>query len=115
MNVAIFALAAVRGGEAPRREPVNQVQLSPTSASVVLTLDLATVDFPSYRASLQGADGKEVWQARGLHPDSRDALVLLLPASMLPPDVYQLRLDGAKRDGTFFPVGVYPFRVLRRP
>ena len=114
VNVPLFMLAAVRGGEAGR-EPVNQIVLSATDGSVILTLELATVDYPAYRASLHGAGGKEIWQARGLHPDSRDTLVLLLPASMLQPDVYQLTIEGAKDDGKWFAVAAYPFRVARRP
>ena len=66
--------------------------------------------YPSYRASLRDAGGKEIWQARGLRPDSRDTLVLLLPASMLPPGVYQLTIEGEGKGGV---VGAYPFRVVR--
>ncbi|HYN19592.1 MAG TPA: zf-HC2 domain-containing protein [Thermoanaerobaculia bacterium] len=115
VNVPLFVLAAVRSGEQEGREPVNQVPLSPTTGSVILTAELATVDFPSYRASLHGAGGKEIWQARGLRPDSRDTLVVLLPASMLQPGVYRLTIEGAQSGGKWFPVGDYPFRVVRRP
>ena len=114
MNVPLFLLAAVRSGEAGR-ELVNQIPLSPTAASVILTAELATVDYPAYSASLHAAGGKEIWQAQGLHPDSRDTLVLLLPASMLQPGVYLLTVEGAKTGSTWFAVGAYPFRVVRRP
>jgi hypothetical protein len=109
VNVPLFLLAAVRSGEAGR-EPVSQIPLSPTATSVILTAELATVDFTTYRASLR-ADGKEIWQAGGLRPDSRDTLVLLLPASMLQPGVYQLTIEGAKSDGVWSVVAGYPFRV----
>lgn len=117
VNVPLFLLAAVRSGEPEGREPVNQLPLAPTSASVILTAELATVDFPSYRAILTtsgGAGGREIWRAQGLHPDSRDTLVLLLPASLLPPGLYRLTIEGVKKDGTGFAVAAYPFRV-RRP
>jgi len=112
VNVPLFLLAAVRGGDAGR-EPVSQIPLSPTATSVILTAELATVDFTTYRASLR-ADGKEIWQAGGLRPDSRDTLVLLLPASMLQPGVYQLTIEGAKSDGSWSVAAGYPFRVVRR-
>ncbi len=115
VNVPLFLLAAVRSGETEGREPVNQIPLSPTAGSVILTAELATVDYPAYRASLRAAAGREIWQAQGLHPDSRDTLVLLLPASMLQPGVYRLTVEGAKPDGPWFTVGAYPFRVVRRP
>jgi hypothetical protein len=114
VNVALFTLAAVRGGEADR-EPVNQIPLSATDGSVILTVELATVDYSTYRASLRAPGDKEIWQARGLRPDSRDTLVLLLPASMLQPGVYQLTIEGAKDGGKRSAVGAYPFRVVRRP
>lgn len=115
VNVPLFLLAAVRSGEPEGREPVNQIPLSPTDGSVILTAELATVDFPAYRASLHDAGGREIWQAEGLHPDSRDTLVLLLPASMLHPGVYRLAIDGAPDRGKGFAVASYPFRVVRTP
>jgi hypothetical protein len=113
VNVPIFLLAAVRSGEEAGREPVNQIPLSATASSVILTFELATADFPTYRASLHAADGKEIWQARGLHPDSRDTLVLLLPASMLQPGLYQLTIEGARNGGKGSAVAACPFRVVR--
>ena len=115
VNVPLFLLAAVRSGEEEGREPVNQIPLSSTAGSVILTAELATVDFPAYRASLRDAGGRgEIWQAEGLHPDSRDTLVLLLPASMLQPGVYRLTIEGAQDGGKGFAVADYPFRVVRR-
>ena len=113
VNVPVFLLAAVRSGEEAGREPVNRIQLSPAAESVILTLELATVDFPSYRAVLQGEGGREVWEADGLRPDSRDALVLLLPSRMLPPGDYRLRIEGGIERGRGFAVAEYPFRVVR--
>lgn len=114
VNVPLFLLAAVRSGEPEGREPVNQIPLSSTDGSVILTAELATVDFPAYRASLRDAGGREIWQAEGLHPDSRDTLVVLLPASMLEPGVYRLTIEGAQNGGKGFAVAAYPFRVVRR-
>lgn len=114
INVPLFLLAAVRSGEAGR-EPASQLPLSSTAGPVILTAELATVDYPAYRASLHAASGKEIWQAQGLHPDSRDTLVLLLPAAMLQPGVYRLTIEGATTKGESFAVAAYPFRVVRRP
>ncbi len=112
INVPLFLLAAVRSGESAGREPVSQIPLSKSTGSVILTAELATVDYPAYRAVLRTADGREIWQAGSLHPDSRDALVLLLPASMLEPGTYRLTIEGARKDGKVFPVAAYPFRVI---
>ncbi len=115
VNVPIFLLAAARGGEQEGRGPVNRIPLSVASGPVILTLELATVDYPSYRASLRTGDGEEVWQARGLRPDSRDTLVLLLPSRMLRPGSYRLGIEGARGDGRGFAVASYPFQVVRHP
>jgi hypothetical protein len=115
VNVPFFLLAAVRAGEGGDREPVSQIPLSADAGPVILAFELATIDYPAYRASLHAADGREIWQARGLHPDSRDTLVLLLPASMLQPGVYRLTIEGAKDGGKGSAVAACPFRVVRRP
>ena len=109
VNVPVFLLAAVRSGEEEGREPVNRISLPAAAESLVLTRELATIDFPSYRAVLQDERGREIWQAAGLRPDSRDALVLLLPSRMLPPGDYRLTIEGGKG----FAVGDYPFRIAR--
>lgn len=115
VNVPIFTLAAVRGGEDTGREPVNRIPLPAADGPVVLTLELAVIDFPAYRASLRDEAGREVWQARGLRPDSRDALTILLPSSMLASGIYELKVEGAEDGGKPFAVGVYPFRAVRQP
>jgi hypothetical protein len=113
VNLPLFTLAAVRGGEEAGREPVNRVPLAAATPSAVFTLELAAVEYPSYRASLRDESGKETWQAGDLRPDRRDSLVLLLPSRMLPPGLYRLTIEGVQDDGKTFAVAVYPFRVVR--
>ncbi|HEV7503897.1 MAG TPA: zf-HC2 domain-containing protein [Thermoanaerobaculia bacterium] len=115
VNVPIFLLAAVRSGEQEGREPVNRIPLAAAAGPVILTLELATIDYPSYRASLRAEDGKEFWQARGLRPDNRDALVILLPSRMLRPGSYRLAIEGDRGNGKEFAVAAYPFRVVGSP
>ena len=113
MNLPLFTLAAVRSGEESGREPVNRLPLDSKTPSVILTMELPTVDFPAYRAALRDERGQEIWQAGGLHPDGRDSLVILLPSRMLSPGIYGLTLEGVKPDGQGFAVAAYPFRVVR--
>jgi len=114
VNVPVFMLAAVRSEEAGR-EPVNRIPLSAEAGPVIFNLELATIDYPSYRATLRTEDGKEIWQAGGLRPDSRDALVILLPSRMLRPGAYRLAIEGARGNGKGFAVAAYPFRVIPHP
>lgn len=113
VNLPLFTLAAVRGDEEAGREPVNRVPLAAATPSAIFTLELAAIEYPSYRASLRDGSGNEIWQAGDLHPDGRDSLVLLLPSRMLPPAVYRLTIEGVKSDGRGFAVAGYPFRVVR--
>jgi anti-sigma factor RsiW len=112
VNLPIFMLAAVRSGDDAGREPVNRVPLAATTPAVLFNLELAAIEYPSYHASLRNESGKEIWQAGNLRPDSRDALVILLPSSMLPPGVYQLAIEGVKGGGQAVAVAAYPFRVV---
>ncbi len=113
VNLPLFTLAAVRGGEEAGREPVNRVPLAAATPSVLFDLALAMVDDPSYRAVLRDAAGHEVWRGRDLHPDGRDSLVLLLPSRLLPAGVYQLTITGVKNGAPEAVVAAYPFRVVR--
>jgi hypothetical protein len=113
VNLPLFTLAAVRSGEDGGRAPVNRLQLAPETPSVIFTIELATIDFPSYRASLRDGGGKELWQGGGLHPDSRDSLVFLLPARLLSPGLYRLTLEGVKAEGQGYAVGMYPLQVTK--
>lgn len=111
VNIPIFVLAALRSADEAGREPVNQIPLPTAGQPLLLTIELATVDSPTYQASLLDGKGKEIWQSTGLKADDRDTLNLLLPSSMLAPGLYELRIEGGKG----VTVGAYPFRVVGRP
>ncbi|HEV7668915.1 MAG TPA: zf-HC2 domain-containing protein [Thermoanaerobaculia bacterium] len=110
VNIPYFVLAAVRSGEGSR-EPVNQLRIPNRDGSFLLAVELAIVDYPTYRATLSGPAGRTVWTSGGLHPDSRDTLVILLPARMLDPGLYRLKIAGMEKGGGEVAVGEYPFRV----
>ena len=80
---------------------------------VLLTMELATIDYPAYQASLRDGSGKEIWTSRGLQPDSRDTLTILLPSTMLAPGLYELTIEGTKEGNKGVAVGAYPFRVVK--
>lgn len=113
VNVPVFVLAAVRGGEAGR-DPVNRLELPAGADSAVLAVELAVADSPSYRATLAG-EGGEIWRADGLVPDGRNQLAVLLPAAMIPPGDYRLTIEAPRAGGPGFPVAELPFRVLSSP
>jgi hypothetical protein len=112
VNLPLYVLAAVRGGD-EGREPVNRLTIPPDAAAIVVTLELAAVDYPTYRARLRDGAGREVWQAEGLRPNERDTLVLLLPSPLVPPGTYELRLEGGSLRGEPVTLQSYPFRTVR--
>jgi hypothetical protein len=112
VNVPVFLLAAVRSGDEAGREPVNRIPLPAAGQPVLLAVELATVDFPAFRASLRDGKGKELWRSSGLEADARDTLTILLPSSMLSPGVYELTIQG---EGKGAVIGAYPFRVTGQP
>lgn len=112
VNVPVFLLAAVRGG-AGSDAPVVRLPLAGGSGPVVLTVELAAADHPSYRAVLYSAGDRVLWQGDSLHPDARDSLTVALPETMLPLGRYRLSITAAGGDGRSIPVGEYPFEVVR--
>ena len=110
-NVPYFLLAAVRSGEGSR-EPVNQLRLPDRAGSYLLAVELATVDYPTYRATLSGPADRPIWTSGGLRPDERNTLAILVPGTMLGPGLYQLEIAGIEKAGEV-PVGRYPFRLAR--
>jgi hypothetical protein len=90
----------------------------PAGAEVVrLRLPVAAIDYPLYRVALEDADGEEIWAhsrlTAGAGPGGA-VIVALLPADLLKPGDYQLKLSGS--DGSSAPesVGSYSFRVAGR-
>jgi hypothetical protein len=112
VNLPLFTLAAVRSGDETGRAPVNRLPIDPEKPSLVLAMELAASEYPAYRVSLRGESGQEIWQAGDLHPDARDALVILLPSRMLRPGPYRLTVEGGKPGGRGFAVAAYSFQVV---
>lgn len=110
VGIVTFALSAgaLRAGGVTRRVTV------PAGAVVRLRLELAGDDYALYRAALLDAEGDEVWAASKLKAEAeagRAAVVLVLPAGLLPRGDYQLKLSGLAERGALEAVGSYAFRV----
>ena len=80
-------------------------------------LDLEPVDYPSYTASLVASSGdRQVWRAdrlvaRTIH--GRQTIDLRLPATVLSPQDYLIRVSGVPARGASEIVGEYRFSVAR--
>ena len=110
INVPVVPLSPERSGSGSA--PSTRISLS-ASEWVVLSLELAAAEHPSYRATLTGPGGGRVWQSAGLRPDSLDTLTSALPASRLQPGDFTVRVEGLPSRGEPAPVAEFSFRVVR--
>jgi hypothetical protein len=104
----------VRLARAVSPAPVD-VALPPDAGT--LRLEIAMSDeSPSYDAMIRSADGRVVWRAEGLVPESAGApLVLTVPSRVLMADAYALRVEGeVLREGQPFTLE-YRLRVVHTP
>jgi hypothetical protein len=107
-----FVLAAglLRGaGSLPR-------VVVPSDVNVVrLRLDLPSDEYPLYKAVLYDVDGDEIWAQSKLKAEETEEQIvvsLLMPASLLPHDDYQMKLSGITESGEPEGLASYTFRVI---
>lgn len=98
-------------------QETKQITVPADTSNVQLQLRLSNVGaYQSYRAILQTADGREVSSQDGLHPDpaSNDRMTCSLPANLLTPTDYSLKLSGLNQQGEYEDVARYYFRVTNK-
>lgn len=116
INLPVVPLSPERSGEGAA--PTHRIVLAPETGWVVLSLELATGDFPRYRTVLRSPRNAILWQADGLVPDATGTLHLSLPASLLPEGDLAIEVDGLpdqSQGGRPSAVARFPFRIVHRP
>jgi hypothetical protein len=94
--------------------PTARIEVPPGARVVRLQLQLQGERASSYKAVLADADGIDLWfQAKlaATSIDGRDAVMILLPAELLPRGDYQVKLNGISAGGDPMLVATYTFRV----
>jgi hypothetical protein len=91
----------------------TQISIPPHTYIAQLKLELLTGDYPSYRATVQPAEGYDVLSQGHLRPNSRHQITLLVPTDRLLPGDYQILVSGENEDGTYQSIATYSFRVVR--
>lgn len=86
----------------------------PSGAEVVrLRLELPDHEYPLYRAALHDPDGAEIWSVSRLRAEGQPpAVVLVVPAGLLPRGDCRVRLSGMGEGGEPEALATYPFRVV---
>ncbi len=109
-RVPTFTLAAglTRGSGSLAR-----VAVPAGATGIRLRLELPQAEYGQYRATLRDAEGDELWTAAKLRPAQGPgrAVLLMLPAEVLPRGDYQLQLAGVRENGELEPLASYAFRV----
>ena len=89
----------------------------PDNADVVqLRLELATDEYPSYRAMLLTDDGREIFTGDRLKAEMAGnvkIVALSFPAKLLARSDYQVKLSGTSASGNQEDIGRYYFRIVK--
>lgn len=93
---------------------LKRVQIPSGTLLVRLRLELDGTEYSSYRAALHQAGGDEVWSQNlsATTIDGREAVELTLPAELLPPGDYYVRIRGVALQKDPVVLDRYDFRVL---
>ena len=90
----------------------------PQSAKLVeLSLSLIDEEYPKYRGMIYGVGGEELMALSGIAPARKGGSSLVLvpvPASLLSPGDYYVKLSGQPRGGPAEEIGKYYFRVSKK-
>jgi type II secretory pathway component PulM len=93
------------------------VALASSSGELSVQLDLEPVDYPTYEAALVASSGERVlWRSDRLiarTAGDRKRIDLRLPATLLSPQDYLIRVSGVPARGVSEIVGEYRFTVVR--
>ena len=93
------------------------VTLGAGTGDLAVQLDLEPVDYPAYDASLVASNGDRiVWRSDRLLARTigdRKRIDLRLPATVLSPQQYLIRVSGVPARGASEIVGEYRFIVVR--
>jgi len=110
----LLPLVSVRGAGNP-----NEIAAPAAGEWTVLLLDPGFGDYDVYRAVIARPDGQEVLRFDGLTPTYEDLLALGMPADVLSPGDYEIRLSAGRRDWPatreLDELSRTPLRVTARP
>jgi len=116
-GTTILSLALVPG---INRSPTDASKLviAPVAPLVQLKLYMEHDDYPSYRVSIETADGQRIWQKNGLKSQAGQqgskTVTVKMPSSVLKGSDYLIKLDGLAANGKFEETEDYRFQVIRR-
>jgi hypothetical protein len=112
----IFAVTIVAGTTRGIEDGAAKISIPPDSGTVEMKAQLAREDYGSYRAVCLDENSSEVSRSENLQPIA-DAetryLPVRIPARLLKPGIYSLRISGKQPDGGFEDLPIYRFQIQR--
>jgi hypothetical protein len=110
--LAVELVPGISRGE----EGIKQITVPTDIATVQLQLKVSNISaYQTYRAILETANGREISRQDDLRSDPafKERIISLIPADLLKPGDYSLKLSGLNRQGEFEDVARYNFRVTK--
>src|SRR5262249_38115533 len=112
-----FSLSISRGASGfpgPSSQPVNKITISRAAQWVALSLEgVYGSKTATYRATLNDARGRVVWQENRLVSATGDSVGIVLPAELFESGDYVLTLEAQAGTGHYVNPAHYRFRVRR--
>jgi hypothetical protein len=94
---------------------IKKISIPGDTGTVRLQLALSKNEYAKYRAILLTDEGSEIWSDT-LPPDLDGRFINVnIPAELLKPGEYQVRLSGQSEAGSFEALDRYSFRVIQIP
>ena len=109
-----FMIGPLKGGLVRDEPDVNRFSLPETEKIVQLRLQLGDNNYQTFQGSLQTAEGLEILPLHDLkrrNINGERLVIIYLPAEVLTPGDYQLRLSGVTQDQQLVYLGRYTFRI----
>jgi hypothetical protein len=105
----VYSIELLRGSEAP----AAVIRVGPSDEWVVLLVYPELGEHERFRAILhRTGEAEPAWQSADIPPGAAESLALTLPAKLLGPGDYRLRVAGLNSGAPGDPVGEVVFRVV---
>jgi hypothetical protein len=110
-----FIIGPLKGGLVRDEQEIKAFTIPKTEELVQLRLQIGAGDYHSFQAVLLTAENLELFTLPNLkaaNMGGERAVVIFLPAKILTPGDYQLRLSGLNQNGQQVYLGRYNFRMV---
>lgn len=112
----IYAVSLIPGTTRGVEDGSKKISIPPGTGTVELRAQLLRENYGSYRAICLDENGAEVLRSDNLQPKTESGIRFVsvgIPARLLHPGDYSLRISGREPDGKFEDLPLYRFQIQR--